>query len=292
MIKIISLSLKNIWRNKVISIATIFVIAIIIFIFNTILAVNYIAKDSVTELGKKIDIIIYLTQGTEQEDIDKLSQDLIKLEGVENISYTSKENALKELTQAHPDLSIAFDKYNIENPLPQSINISTIHPKYHQAIFTHLEQEKYSRILLDINNEDNSIIDKVSKNLISLTSFAEQIMIWLLATFIIGGALIIINAIHITIYNRKKEIQVMKMVGASHAFIKLPYILEAIIYGFLAVTISMGMLLLATRNLNLQGINFWSYIPSINIQLLYLLELAVTITLSAISSLFAVHDNL
>lgn len=292
MIKILKLSLSNIWRNKVLSLATIFVMAIIIFIFNTILAINFISQDTLNSLGEKIDLIVYLKETSTTDDIKTLTDDIKTLEGVINVTYTSKESALTELTNSHPDLTLAFDKYNIENPLPQSINITTSHPSFHKNINEFLQQEKYSRVLSDINAQDNNIINSVSENLINLTGFAEQILFWLIITFLIGGSLIIINAIQITIFNRKKEIEVMKIVGATRNYIRLPFIIESIIYGLLAILISFGMLFVLSNNLSLQGTEIWSLFYNLNLYKIFFIELAATMLLTTVSSILAVHDHL
>src|SRR3989338_4839824 len=149
------LGLINIWRNKVLSLATIFVIATILFIFNIILAVNFIAQDAISDLNKKIDITVYLKESTEFEQVDYLTKKIATLEGVENVTYTSKKDALDQIKTTHPDLSLAFEKYNLGNPLPASLNITTSHPKYHLPIADFLNQDKYLIYLSSIVTADS-----------------------------------------------------------------------------------------------------------------------------------------
>jgi len=295
--KAFNLSLSNIWRNKFLSIATIFVIGTIIFIFNVILAVNFIAQDALTDLSKKIDIIVYIKDGANYEGIESLKNDIQKLEGVNEIKYTSKENALEQIKTTHPDISLAFEKYKLGNPLPASLNVSTIHPRYHSQIATFLKSEaKYKLILSKIVTNDSegkdSILTSVSQNLLELTNFARQIIFWLITIFIIGGTLIILNALQITIFNRKKEISVMKLVGASHWFIRLPFIIESIIYGLLAVIISFIMLLALSQKIQIQETNLFNYYSDIKFYKIFAVEIIATISLSIISSMFAVHEYL
>ncbi|MDD3861464.1 MAG: permease-like cell division protein FtsX, partial [Candidatus Gracilibacteria bacterium] len=114
------LAANNIWRNKVLSIATIFVIAIIIFIFNIILSINFIAKDAITNINKKVDLVIYLKDTSDPTQIQTLTQTIKNLEGVETVIYTTKMQALEQLQKTHPNLSTSFEKYNLGNPLPYS----------------------------------------------------------------------------------------------------------------------------------------------------------------------------
>ncbi|MBD3360521.1 FtsX-like permease family protein [Candidatus Peregrinibacteria bacterium] len=290
------LSLRNIWRNKFLSLATVFVIGIIIFIFNIILAVNFITKDALSDLSKKIDIVLYLKESTTFADAENLTNELEQIEGVEQVSYTSKEEALNQIKSTHPDITLAFEKYNLGNPLPASISITTTHPKYHKTIAEYLSQDKYqvylSNIITGEDSTSSSIITSVSKNLLEVNNFTQQIIFWLIITFIIGGTLIILNALQITIFNRRQEITVMKLVGASHWFIRFPFIIESILYGILAVIISFIMILILSKNIQISETSLWSYYTDIQFYKIFLMELIITIVLSIASSMLAVHEYL
>lgn len=292
----LKLGLINIWRNKVLSLATIFVIATIVFIFNIILAVNFIAQNAILDLNKKVDITIYLKESTGTEQVEYLTKQIATLEGVENINYTSKQDALKQIKTTHPDLSLAFEKYNLGNPLPASLNITTSHPKYHQAIADFLNQDEYLVYLSNVVTADsengNTIISSVSKNLLELTNFTHQVIFWLILIFILGGVLVILNALQITIFNRKKEISVMKLVGASRLFIRAPFVIESVIYGLLAVLLSFIMLLILSQNIQIEETSLWHYYSGIDFYIIFLVELFASIFLSIISSSLAIHEHL
>jgi cell division transport system permease protein len=288
------LSLQNIWRNKVLSLATIFVMAIILFIFNIILSVNFLAENAIEKLSEKVDIVVYLKESASESDILKLANDIARLEGVNSIIYTTKEKALEDLQKSHPDLTVAFEKYGLGNPLPKSISITTKHPKHYKEIVNYLNQDKFSNILsqTDQKEDDKNILNSVSQNLNSLSLFARQILFWIIITFIIGGALIMINALQITIFSRKKEIEVMKIVGASHSFIRLPFIIESIIYGTLSVIFCFIMLFILSNNPSIKDSGILHLYPHINIYALFGAELAGTLFLSMISSSLAVREHI
>ncbi len=279
------LSLNNVWRNKVLSLATIFVIGIIIFIFNILFSVNFIANNALTDLSKKVDIIVYLKDSTTFVEAQDLIKELNNLEGIENITFTSKDDALAQIKQTHPNLSIAFEKYNLGNPLPASLNITTTHPKYHQAIIDYLSKDRFKGLLsnLSTNEGNNAILESVSKNLLTVTDFTNQIIFWLVTIFIIGGALIILNALQITIFARRKEIEVMKLVGASYWFIRLPFLIESVIYGSLAFILSFIMIFFASNQISID-----LKIPPVY----FILELLIALFLAILSSQIAVHEHL
>lgn len=285
--KAFKLSLSNIWRNKFLSLATIFVIGTTIFIFNVIFAVNIIAKDALNDLNRKIDIVVYLKESTSFSQSQDITEQLLEIEGVNNVTYKSKEDALNQIKSTHPDISIAFDKYKLGNPLPASLNITTSHPKYHSSVAEFLNRDQFKALLTGVITDDSStnssILTSVSENLLKVTDFANQLIFWLIMIFLIGGALIILNAIQITIFSRKKEVNVMKLVGAPYWFIRLPFIIESVLYGIFAVIISIIMLNVLSDNINLFQVELY---------ILYIVELIVTILLSIFSALLAVHEYL
>lgn len=296
--KALQLSLQNIWRNRFLSVITVFVIGTIIFIFNTILAINMIAQDSLSELNKKIDITVYLKESTTPIQTQELINGIDKLEGVTKISYTSKLQALDQIKTTHPDITLAFEKFELGNPLPSSISITTEHPKYHAKINSTLSQDKYQIYLSTIVTSKtaiaggNPILTSISKNLLEVTNFTNQIIFWLVLIFVIGGTLIILNTIQVTIFNRKKEIEVMKMVGAPLWFIRLPYILESIIYGLAAIVLSYILLLILSQTVEIKETSLFSYYSQISLLKIFLAEIAVTTILSISSASVAVHEYL
>ncbi|MBU1151648.1 hypothetical protein KJ632_02355, partial [Patescibacteria group bacterium] len=178
-------------------------------------------------------------------------------------------------------------KYNLGNPLPASISVITSHPKYHAGIEKALKKPEFSAYLSNISaaedQKTNAILQSVSTNLIKVSDFTNQVLYWLIITFIIGGSLIILNALHITIFTRKKEIEVMKMVGSSLNFIRLPYLIESIIYAVLAVILSFIMMLIVSKNLNVE---------MHNLQQIFIIELFVAILINLGSSFIAIHEHI
>lgn len=292
--KAFQLSLLNIWRNKFLSVATIFVIGIIIFIFNIILAINFISRDALSDLSKKIDVVVYLKESTTFQDANAIIKDISALPGVDSAIYFSKDDALQQIKTTHPDLSIAFEKYGLGNPLPASINITTSDPSFHDAIGKFLQQDKYqvylSNVVTSGESANDTIMNSVSKNLSKVTDFAHQIIFWLVVTFVVGGALITLNALQITIFNRKQEITVMKLVGAPRWFIRLPFIMESVIYGVCAVILSFVMLMILSQKIQIQDTSLIGYYSNIKFLIIFLVELGITVILSVASSMVAVHE--
>lgn len=277
------------------SLATIFVTGTILFIFNIILAINFIAQNALNDLSKKVDITVYLKESTTEEQTQKIIKDLSEFQEVSAVNYISKADALQQIKNTHPELSLSFEKYNLGNPLPASISITTTDPKFHENVAEFLARDQYRIYLSNIvtnNSQDNTIITSVSKNLIKLSTFTHQIIFWLIFIFLLGGSLIILNALQITIYSRKHEISIMKLVGASHWFIRSPFIIESVIYGLLSVALSFIMFFTLTQKIQIDNTALWSYYSGIHFLIIFLIELIGTIILSVISALIAIHKYL
>lgn len=289
-------AINNIVRNKILSIATVFVIATIIFIFNVIIGVNFIAKDALNDLNKKLDITVYLKESTTKNDALKLTNDLQAITGVEDVEYISKEDALAQLKTTNPDLTLSFEKYKLENPLPASINITTSTPDAQETVRKELLQTKYQPYLSNIANDkdssSNKIISSVSENLINLNNFTYQIVFWMVIIFIIGGTLIILNAIQMTVHTRNQEISIMKLVGAPFYSIRLPFILESIIYATLAVVLSFIILYFVSSQISVGSNALLSHYSLLQFGKIFLGELLCTILIATLSTFIATDNYL
>jgi len=292
--KILKLSISNIWRNKILSLATIFVISIILFIFNIIISIQAITTQAIDTINEKVDISVYLKESINDTDIEKLQNDIAKIEGVKTVSYTSKEQAINDLKLSHPNLTLAFEKYNLSNPLPQSLNIVTLTPEDHTNILKILKNPKYDQYIENTSSDENNdgILNKVSENLNNLNKFINQVLLLIILAFLIGGTLIMINALQITIFSRKKEIEVMKIVGASNKNIFLPFIFEAIFYVLLALIFSFLMFYLLSNNINIKELSLFNIYSIKTIFYIFGLEALFTILIAILSSYLAVSDHL
>jgi cell division transport system permease protein len=294
----LQLSLSNLVRNKLLSIATILVIGITLFIFNIILAINFIAESSLQNLSEKVDITLYLKESTSQAQTQKIIDELKILDGITDVNHTSKDEALTKIKATYPNIYESFQKYDLGNPLPASISITTKEPSYHEAIENFIKGSQFSLYVSNIQesprgtSQEKSILSSVTQNLKKVTDFSHQIVFWLVITFIIGGVLIIFNAVQMTIFNRRKEINVMRLVGSNISFIHLPFIIEAILYAVLAILINLLLLTLLSKQINFDGTSLYEFSENLNLTALTIFELIITVILAVCSSILSVHSYL
>ncbi len=292
-------SLKNLWRNRYSSIATIVLIAIILFILNVILSVNMIVKSQLNELGEKVTMIVYLQDNISQEKAKEINEDIRSQSGVKNSLYVSKQQALADFLKSHPKTAEYYQKFNLENTLPPSIQITVESPAMYETIQSFI-QASANRVFINTLEEPNaqdssvdaSITQKVTDNLFKLDRFSRTLLFWVIAAFLIGSVLIMNNGIHLAIYNRRVEISIMRLVGATPNLIRLPYLLEAVWSTLIAVTLSFLGFYMMTKFALLPEINFFSDTIVLPFVWLLLAEVGATLALTLISSFAAVEKHL
>jgi len=287
--------MSSLSRNKFLTISTIVLIAVIIFIFNIFLTINFVIKYALNDLTQRVDLVVYLKSDIKYHQVQDIMNELKEQKGIIDVEYTSRNEALEIVSKTHPETVEILKTYEIENPLPPSLNVITEKPEYHIMVQQFLNQEKYrSLISQDLNAEEKvaKANEIVSKNLTQLSRVTNQIIFWILIIFIIGTFVIIINAIQLTIYSRKKEIYIMRLVGATRNFIRLPFLFEGLFYAFIATFISFGIYALIANQINMETISFGIYFNQIPLQLIALIEFIVIAMFGLISSFIAVQQYL
>jgi cell division transport system permease protein len=288
-------SFSNIWRNKFISLATIVVMAILIFIFNIMLGINMVTQQALSDLSKKVDIIVYLKEDVEYYQVQQMINELKSLKGIVDVQYTSKTDALEFVSKTYPQTAEILDRYTIPNPLPASLSIRTEKPELHIMVQQFLNQEKYRHLLANVasgSEEKNLAMESVSKNLITLSNTTNQISFWILAVFILGSVLIISNSIQLTIYNRQREIYIMRLVGATKNYIRMPFLIEGLFYGVISMILGSVLIAIVYSQILSVNINITDYIKNIPFVSLFFIELGAIVVLGILCSFIAVYRYL
>ena len=241
---------------------------------------------------------MYLKESTSQVQAQKIMDEINILDGVKKTTYTSKEEALSKVKTTYPNIYDSFEKYDLGNPLPASISVTTTNPEFHVEIENHIKGSNLSIYISNVqespsgNSQEKSIISSVAKNLKKVTDISHQIIFYVIITFILGGLLIIFNTIQITIFNRRKEINVMRLVGSRLGFIHLPFIIESILYAILAIGVNLILLALLSNKINIDGTSLFEFSENLNLSALIIFELIITMTLATCASILSVHNYL
>ncbi|HCW32461.1 MAG: hypothetical protein UT55_C0023G0006 [Candidatus Peregrinibacteria bacterium GW2011_GWE2_39_6] len=284
----LKIALTNLKRNKILTLATVLVISLILFIFNIIFSVNLLAQETLQNLKNKVDLILYLKDDADILTVNRLVEELKTRPDIQEVHYISKEEALQSLLEKYPQEINPFSNYDLDNPLPGSIQIITQNPQDHQTVQDSLQNSSYASLFSDINtNLENQ---QITNQLIDITYFSEKLLWGILFAFIMGSGLVIANAIHINIFYRRKEIEIMKLVGATPTSIRAPFILEGAFYGLGSSFLSLILLLIFMQTLEFKTVSFTHL--DFPYFYLFVVELITAIAIGVASSLAALHPML
>jgi cell division transport system permease protein len=217
---------KNLRLNLLMSITAITTTFICIVVLGVAWLVSAHVGGVTSSVREDVSVEAYFPPDATQEEIDGIISDVKSWPEVSGVNYVSEEEALaafKETFADRPELS-----ENLEpGVLPASIQIQLEDPSEAEAVAQRLEQEK------GFTDDNLSYPQQTIERLNSVTSY----MIWGLygATmlFLVSSVLLISNAIRLSIFARRKEIEVMKLVGASDSFVRTPFVFEGMVQGLI-----------------------------------------------------------
>ncbi len=238
--RIIKYGFVGFWRNGWLSTATISIIVIALIVFEGLIIFRVLTETALTALQDKIDISVYFKSDVPEDEILKIKSSLESLAEVKSVEYISKDEALKAFSEKHQsDSAIAQSLQELQdNPLLASFNIKAYDPKKYSTIADYLNNASFKDEFQKITYAQNAIvIDRLTK-IIDTTEKGVLALIVLLALVAI---LVTFNTIRLAIYSSREEIGIMRLVGASNALIRGPYLVEGIIYGVIAAILSVAV---------------------------------------------------
>ena len=228
---------KSLKRNRTLSIAAMITVLITFFIFGTFILLGLNFNNVIEDVASKVEIIVYLDDDIKLIDQREIELKLNEQEGVKEVIYESKEEAFlnfKESLKDNPGLLKGFDLEN--NPLPSSYIVKLDAPEFAESIAKSIDGMTG---IEDISNQQE-MIDTIS-NFVGGVRVAG---ITLFGVFVAVSIFLITNTTKITVYSRRKEVGIMKFVGATDWFIRWPFIIEGIIIGTIGSLISSILLFL------------------------------------------------
>lgn len=232
-------------RNVLISISSVFFITIILVLLHMSFAIQFLAQESLTQLNKKLDIIVELDEGVDAFEIEPLIKQIKEMRTVDSVIYVDKSDALNTFLKKHKNIKFFIDKYKINNPLPSTLEITTSVIKDQENILDILQSDKYKDIVNQTKVNADIVFDERRTLLTRFNEIIHFFSYSFVLLFLCITTMVIFNATASVIYHRKTEIEIMLLVGATPLFVRAPYILEAIIYAcislFLAFVITFSI---------------------------------------------------
>lgn len=300
--RIFRYGLSNFARNAWLTTAATAVMTVTLTILLATFTLHLVFNDTLAEIRQKIDISIYLSDTITDDQRAELEAEIHKIAGVTTIDYVSKAQARQDyITQNTGDKQQleALSVLGENNPFPASLKVHVSNTDHLNQIADLVGQEKWQAYQFpgkkaSISGSRKDAIENIAK----AAQFSEIAGLAVSGLFLVLSVMVIFNTIRMAIFNRRDEIEIMKLIGAEKSFIRGPFIVEACLYGIFAAVVAIALmytaLLTAGPSVSSAGISiepttkFFSQYPA----LIFLGELLAGILIGIVSSFLAIRRYL
>lgn len=249
-------SLKGFARNLSTALGSIVTIFLSLMIIGVFFVGGFVVDNVVKSIESKVSITVYLSDDANQSDVDTLQKYITGLSGVSSVNYTSKDQALENFKQSMTSNPEIVDQLDGQNPLPASLGVELSDAQSVEEVAGQIEQnDTFKKVCDNADNPADSIKygQKTVEKLFALTNYVRYVGVALVALLIFIAFVFINNTIRLSILARRKEIAIMRLVGASNNFIRGPFLMEgalhALIGAGLAVAVIQGLRMFAIPNI-------------------------------------------
>lgn len=284
--RITKYSIKNILRNKFLSLSSILVLTLLMFFINILVILHDVSFKLIESVSSKMTISLYIDNQYDKNslEITDLMNSIWSLHEWISIEYKTKEVILDDLRQREPDLVKILER---SNPLPDTIILSNIGINYYEAVNNLIQPKSF---LLSTYSEDQTHFSHYAsqyENIKNILGVLHILTLWLyiiISVFILSIFIITYSIIWNFIYYFKDEIYITRLVWWSKKFIYWPFVLQWMIYSFTSFVLSFVIFVVLLRNVNNA---FWDFYMFKENYLLLILEVIIFVLVWGISWLLS-----
>ena len=220
---------KNIWNNRIMSIASICVLVSCLILTGAASLFSINVQNLVDSVGQSNETTVYLDMSVSELEAVYIGKDIEKLGNISSVEFLSKDDAIMQYkNELGEDIFEGMQGEN--NPLPHAYIVAMSDlSKYDQTI----EQIKNIDGIDDINNRSET-----ARKLTKISNLVSMICFWVVLALTIISLFIIANTIQATMYSRRYEISIMKSVGATNMFVRIPFLVEGMVIGLVSAIVS------------------------------------------------------
>ncbi len=247
---------EGFWRNALMSLAATATMVLMLLLLAGfwIIQTGLLAGLEFTE--QKVEVVAYLHQNATESQINALAAEIEQRPDVESVEVVTRDKALERFresmeAQGRTDLTVQLDS----NPLYASLEVKLTDPSALKVVGDALDPSEHPIVRNVINIED--LVDR----LLTVTNILRTAGTVLLVAVGLIVLFIIVNAIRLAVVARAEEIEIMRLVGASDAFIRWPFVFEGAFVGFLGAAVTLAILAGAAEPLNGFLVEFFRVLP-------------------------------
>lgn len=238
-------ALQNFQRNLWLSIVTIIIVTVAVFSVSLVSALNVLGHRALATVEQRVDVTLELVADASDADIAAFVQRLEEQPLVASVTFMSKTDALAAFTKNHendPNIQNLLSELT-ENPLPASITLKAKRIADYDNILAFVDLDENAKFVAD-SKRDFKDSQLVIQKLTTLTDRVRDIGLLVSSVFAFLSLIVVFNTIRIAIYTHREEIGIMRLVGASNAFIRAPFIIESVLYSTIGAGIAITVLVL------------------------------------------------
>lgn len=237
---------KNFLRNGWLTVATVTVFTLSLLIVGMIFVFGLASSRLLDSLEQKLNINVAFNTDVPEESILQIKSQLEKYSEVASVEYTSRDQALEQflaLSAGDPSITKALEEIG-DNPLPASLTIRARHPEQYDTIARAVTESGFKNEISRVNYEKNKkIIDSVA----GASRKSKDIGLILAVLFVAVAIVVALNTIRINMHSRRQEFEIMRLVGASNIYMRMPSVFEGIFYGTAAAILALLLILPAIK---------------------------------------------
>jgi len=226
--------MKNLLRNGWMTFASLTTVGLTLLILGTTLIMTFNAQQMSGYVTNQLDISVFLKTSVTDQQGQQLAGTVAKMPGIKSVQYVSKEAAMKSLSAKMGQYKQVLNGMK-DNPLPVTLVVRATDPRQTVSV----AQEISSLPQVDNVFDAKGTIGRLFQFLDAIRDVGLVFVIALIIT----AMFLISNTIRITILNRRREIEIMKLVGATNWFVRWPFVVEAILIGVIGTAIPYGILM-------------------------------------------------
>jgi len=233
---------RSISRNAIPSFAAMASVLVTVLVLGVFIPVVQATTGAANDVRDRLIVNVYMkTKGTDKADLQRVQQLLSsRIDHVEKVVFISKADAYAEQKKLNPEAYRLLGS----NPLPDTFRITPDDPDNIQKIMDQIQPRGVAGGVLPIDASiDEAVSGKREKDkILTITRFVNIAMFLLVTLLIIASILLISNTIRLSLFSRRREVEVMKLVGATDSFIRWPFVIEGIALGALGGLAAVGLL--------------------------------------------------
>ena len=251
--------LSNIFKNKKQAATSFGTMCVIMIFFGICFMLVGNFNNFIKQVESVQGIQVYITKGATDDDVKTLGEQIKALNGVNTVEFVSKEEGLQHMKDKFGEKSYLLDIYDESNVIPDSYVVTLTDLSLSSTVQTEINELQNVKKITSSDETAETLV-RIAKG-VKIGSYIIIIALVCVSVFIIS------NTIKLTVYARRKEISIMKYVGATNSFIRWPFIVEGIIIGLISGAISLAIIAGLYIAIS-QNVGFISFLSKIGLSLL------------------------